>query len=151
MSSDAKDTPIKALSANIVDTRFENLDLQQSDTTHPTEFSHYDTKEMIEALLKLDQAYGEAKVNGTLPANTPPIYVNDISLPWGGRFTIEGKLDEAGKGHKSHKWGEDVDISYKWMTTVQRIWFKKAAEKFFETVDTHNKGTDGEHWHLDLH
>ena len=26
MSSDAKDTPIKALSANIVDTRFENFD-----------------------------------------------------------------------------------------------------------------------------
>lgn len=39
------------------------------------------------------------------------IYINDMSLIWGGDFRLENNLAYGDKGHSSHKKGEDVDIS----------------------------------------
>ena len=127
-----------------------NLKLYTGDEQHPEDVSHFGIKEMIEALVALDKAYGEAKASGDLPENTPLIYVNDISLPWGGRFTIEGKLEEEGKGHSSHKWGMDVDISYNLMTRELRDWFDIKANELFTTAEVHDYDKSWRHWHCDL-
>ena len=125
-----------------------NLKLYTGDEQHPEDVSHFGIKEMIEALVALDKAYGEAKASGDLPENTPLIYVNDISLPWGGLFKSYGKMEDT--SHQSHKWGMDVDISYKNMTPQLRDWFEKTAETLFHKVEVHKWGKKGRHWHCDL-
>jgi hypothetical protein len=135
-----------------------NLELYTGDDVHPEEVSHYGTRAMIDALVAIDRAFREAVRNGDLPADTPIIKVNDMSLPWGGSLRIYGDMLIQSKdgswvtnSHKTHKWGTDVDISYNAMTTSkQRTWFKTEASKHFTTVDIHNKGESQQHWHLDL-
>jgi len=136
------------------------------DDTHPDSVCHYGSREMIDALEKLSYYYGRALESGEFDEATTEIgadnsltvayrrpsqtvlWVNDISLPWGGRFRNKGKMN--GKSHLSHKWGNDVDINWSGMNNKQRQWMWTNAPDYFEKVDTHNEGEDNEHWHLDV-
>ncbi len=133
-------------------------------TTHPEKVCHYGSKEMIDALEGLHNAYAKAFVAGEfgfegvdildksiIAADVihPHIWVNDMSLSWGGRFKIKG--NQRNRGHRTHKWGKDVDINWKKMNAAQRQWMWDNAPDFFTIVDLHNRDDhDNIHWHLDL-
>ncbi len=142
------------------------MHLYTGDDYHPDSVCHYGSKEMIAALEKLNHAYGNALESGEFDEATtnigndnsltvtyrrpaqPLLWINDLSLPWGGRFKFEGDMTE--NAHGTHKWGNDVDINYNRMNDSQQQWMKDNAPSFFKKVDTHAKGKKNEHWHLDM-
>ncbi len=139
------------------------MHLYTGDTTHPEKVCHYGSKEMIDALQGLHHAYAKAFEAGEfgfeevdildksiIAADVihPHIWVNDMSLSWGGRFKSKGIMSR--DGHQSHKWGKDVDICFNRMNAAQRQWMWNNASNFFTSVATHSPGTSNEHWHLDL-
>ena len=131
---------------NLYDESFENLHLYTGDDTHPTEVSHYGNKKMIECLLKLDAKFGKALAEGEfdtvdpetekkIPPKIRKIYVNDISLPWGGMFKCYGNMKN--DGHSNHKWGNCVDISFnpKWgINSKQKFWLKRVGKETFGII-----------------
>ncbi len=127
-----------------------NLELYTGDQQHPEEVCHYGTRKMVDALVAIDKAFGEAVKSGDLPADTPIIKVNDMSLPWGGSLKSYGKMEKTKSSHQSHKWGTDVDISYKSMTPQLRKWFKVKANELFTKAEVHNADKPYRHWHCDL-
>ncbi|MCE5272693.1 hypothetical protein LLH00_15540 [bacterium] len=83
--------------------------------------------------------------------------VNDMSLINGGRFDCQLKDTEESKKkpfqspHKTHMFGEQVDINYTRQSNRQRDWFKENALKYFQFVGTHGKkGSIYEHWHCSI-
>ncbi len=141
-----------------------HMHLYTGDTTHPSEVSHYGTKEMIDALIGLHQAYGRAFEDGEFTSVTTDddslnitiqdmsqlrLHVNDISLPWGGRFKNKGDMSD--DAHGTHKWGNDVDINWNRMNDLQRQWMWDNAPNYFSRVDLHGRNDPANtHWHLDL-
>jgi hypothetical protein len=140
------------------------MHLYTGDDYHPDNVCHYGSKEMKDALQGLHHAYARAFEAGQfgfegvdildesiIAADVihPHIWVNDMSLPWGGRFKSKGIMSR--DGHLSHKWGNDVDICYNRMNAAQRQWMWDNAPGFFTEVDLHNRDDpDNIHWHLDL-
>ncbi|MCE5270272.1 penicillin-insensitive murein endopeptidase [bacterium] len=68
---------------------------------HPSDKSHYGKPELNAKLLQLAEEFQKIYPDHK-------IWVNDMSLPTGGMFKTFNKLDG---DHKTHMWGEDVDIS----------------------------------------
>ncbi len=139
------------------------MKLYTGDGTHPDSVCHYGSKEMIEALQSLNHSYGRALESGEFDEATTTvgdplaltvtyrrpkqtkILVNDLSLPWGGRFKFEGKQKK--KGHSSHKWGNDVDISINptnGITALQANWLRRRGQEIMgvQPLD------EGDHLHF---
>jgi hypothetical protein len=112
------------------------------DGAHPD--SHWGRPPLVKALSNLADAFGrEYKAGnfGETTENQNKLWVNDLSLPWGGLIDTHG----------NHKWGQNVDISYKKMNQRQRNWFKKNAKKYFDTASLHKEGTEQVHYHCSVH
>jgi hypothetical protein len=101
------------------------------DLTHPQ--NTFGVPKLVSALLALGDAYGKVFFG---PAYV--LWVNDMSLPKGGRFCTHPK---------GHKWGGEVDISYNLMTDSERQWFDQNADKFFAWHILHG---DPLHWHCSI-
>jgi penicillin-insensitive murein endopeptidase len=123
------------------DVRFEGLSRLKShknlmpytnDKTHPD--GHYGIKKLLAAMQKLGNAFGRK-------FKKKKLWVNDMSLPWGGVF------DSRPTSHKGHKWGGEVDISYLKQTKEEKEWFKKNAKKYFTRVTLHG---NPKHWHCSI-
>jgi len=93
------------------------------------------------------------------------IYINDMSLPWGGDFRIGNNLlyEDINSGHSSHDRGEDVDVSFNKLKynyggnenadglAKQRLKLQELLVEVFgeANVDFHGSG-DNRHWHCSL-
>lgn len=89
------------------------------------------------------------------------IYINDMSLVWGGAFRTENNLLYGSKdwGHSGHNKGDDVDISVnklEWNCKgeefkKQRLILEKVLEEVFgsDKVLYHGKGIN-KHWHCTI-
>lgn len=99
--------------------------------------------------------------------NEHTLYINDISLPFGGLFDVNGNwLPE----HSSHRTGMDVDIKTElpsfrpgipvriprdatnWQNTqlIKNAIFEEICERFGVDADIHADSTIYEHYHLDF-
>lgn len=68
--------------------------------------NHWALAETIEALIGLNAAWSD-----TAPSGQYPLWINDMSLPKGGKFDIAGTWTPAGdRNHRLHRVGRDVDI-----------------------------------------
>ena len=78
-------------------------------------------------------------------ATQKKLYVNDMSLPWGGVLDF---TDNWTKPHAAHRFGTDVDINRTLMSSAERTTFLTLAKQIFgqQNVCVHG-GTNG-HWHL---
>jgi hypothetical protein len=92
--------------------------------------NHYGTQELISAIKKIAKAYGEDfdrgefDINGKSPEHKE-LYINDMSLPYGGRFDIDGTLKPS---HYEHMFGEEVDMQMNEMNVKQKKWFNQNAK-----------------------
>jgi murein endopeptidase len=90
---------------------------------HPT--NHYGTFNAIYRIQQICMAFKAE--TGVTPG------VNDISLPWGGRFDLGpsyGGLWWHGP-HGSHMWGRNADIPYQYLGTLQqRERFRQIAVEY---------------------
>ena len=72
------------------------------------------------------------------------LWVNDISLQFGGRYDYKIAFHPP---HSTHMFGEQADINHLGdpikMNSKQITWFKNNAPKYFESVEIHN----GNHFH----
>jgi hypothetical protein len=117
----------------------DNIKLVGDKTIHPD--NHYGTQKLIDAIKAIAKAYGEAHDRGEFNdknGKKPPykkLYVNDMSLKWGGRYDCAHKdngtvATQPFKGpHEEHMFGEEVDIQTKEMNSKQEAWFDKNKEK----------------------
>ncbi|MBW7998418.1 MAG: hypothetical protein FVQ81_17965 [Candidatus Glassbacteria bacterium] len=139
------------------------MHLYTGDEKHPSEVSHYGTEELVKKLVQLNSEFGTAYEAGefdeTVTKNDPysvtfqrpennQIWVNDMSLPWGGLFKIEGLMERKGK-HANHRWGNSVDISINTehgITTSQVNWLRSNGPRIFGVplLD------EGNHFHFQL-
>jgi hypothetical protein len=101
-------------------------------STHPS--NHWGTPSLCDGINQLGAAF-QAQFN-------KPIYVNDMSLMWGGLFDFKADLSPP---HQTHRYGHDVDMNYSSMTEAERTWFKAKAESLGFTVEIH---PNPDHWHL---
>ena len=112
-----------------------NIRAYQNDTTHPQ--SHYGRQDLITAIHRCATAFGQE-----FPGDR--LWINDMSLPWGGVFDIGGTHTAP---HSGHKWGGEVDISYNLQTGAQRQWFRNNAGYYFTRVLLHGNPL---HWHCSI-
>jgi hypothetical protein len=118
------------------------IETYTNDDTHPD--SHWGRPPLVKAITGVADAYGreiEAGRFGEVTNEQRKLWVNDLSLPWGGRL----------RTHGNHKWGQNVDISYKKMNQRQRDWFEKNAKKYFDTASLHKEGTEQVHYHCSVY
>jgi hypothetical protein len=71
-----------------------------------------------------------------------PIYVNDISLVWGGVFDHEATWKPP---HKKHGEGRSADINSRSMLPAEKTFFKQAAKRLKLKVVEHGTPL---HWHV---
>ena len=76
---------------------------------HPNEYSHFCQLELLEKICEVEDRFARQYPGGQ-------IWINDMSLPWGGTFRTGNKASSS--GHNSHKTGRQVDISFRNMTSV---------------------------------
>jgi len=98
----------------------------------------------VNAITNLADAFGrelEAGRFGEVTGNQRLLRVNDLSLPWGGTINT----------HNNHKWGQNVDVSYKDMNKLQKTWFGNTAGQYLSTVERHDENTDNDHWHCPVY
>lgn len=78
----------------------------QSGCTTPDN-NHYGTRSVIDSIISIANAWANA-----FP-NEPRLFINDISLPYGGGFDVNGRWEQdivPGGAHYTHRDGKDVDI-----------------------------------------
>jgi len=123
--------------------------------------NHYGTNATVLAMDLIAGAYRDSLPNEQI------LHINDISLPNGGLFDVNGNwLPE----HSSHRTGEDVDVrtelpgtrqgvpvriprnATNWQTTtlVRNRIFERRSNNSNAVADIHNANTIAEHYHLDL-
>ncbi len=128
----------------------DNIVLDGKTDSHPD--NHYGTQKLIDAIRKMAKAYGEAYDRGEFNSknrNKPirQLYINDMSLRFGGRFDHKQTLKPP---HKEHVFGEDADIQIKEMNAKQRAWFDRNAElNGFVRRDLEPKGSPN-HFHCSV-
>lgn len=73
--------------------------------------NHYGTKAFVDSLVSLSHAW-HAFVTGdsTQDSRQTPLNINDMSLPYGGKFDIYGNFTTELKKHQFHRVGRDADI-----------------------------------------
>ena len=132
---------------NIIDVRFDGLQkllphprlkVYTNDPKHPQ--NDYGRPELLSALSRLADAYSKVFPKGQL-------WVNDMSLPWGGIFDVKGTIADPDMGHSGHKWGGEVDISDLHMTDQERTWFRVNVHTFFNSAILHGRPL---HWHCGI-
>ncbi|HOJ86279.1 MAG TPA: hypothetical protein PK103_06165 [Elusimicrobiales bacterium] len=67
--------------------------------THP--YNHFGTKKLVDTIVEIANEY-----KSYFP-DSQPLYINDMSLPWGGLFDINNDWKSP---HKLHRCGNQVDI-----------------------------------------
>ncbi len=123
--------------------------------------NHYGTNATVLAMDLIAGAYRDSLPNEQI------LHINDISLPNGGLFDVNGNwLPE----HSSHRTGEDVDVrtelpgtrqgvpvriprnATNWQTTtlVRNRIFERICNNSNAVADIHNANTIAEHYHLDF-
>ena len=81
--------------------------LKGGTTLHPLGVNHFATTDMVFRVFNVARMFREFRTE--FFGLTGVLKINDISLPLGGVFDLNGKLNDAG-GHVSHEIGIDVDI-----------------------------------------
>jgi hypothetical protein len=111
---------------------------------HPTADSHYATDSMETMLSTLASSFAAAHHGKPLP-------LNDMSLPWGGRFDYDTAKLWSG-GHVEHRAGRSADIRTKAgapgaLTYMEKNWvFDFWNDSLHGCV--HPEPAPQEHWHL---
>ncbi|MBW7996530.1 MAG: hypothetical protein FVQ81_08200 [Candidatus Glassbacteria bacterium] len=109
------------------------------DGAHPD--SHWGREKLVTAITDLADAFGrelEAGRFGEVTDDQRKLWVNDLSLPWGGHI----------ESHGNHKWGQNVDINHWRMNKKQISWLHKNLKEYFDYVLFHGKIL---HWHCSVH
>jgi hypothetical protein len=106
---------------------------------HPS--NHWGQPQLITDTLELAAQY--------YAATNQKLYVNDMSLPWGGILDF---CDNWAPPHQTHRDGRHVDIRKNSMNSAQQGTFRKLAEGVFGVnhVCVDAPGTSAEHWHLSV-
>ena len=112
-----------------------NIRSYTNDGTHPQ--NNFGRRDLVRATSNCATAFGQAFPGAVL-------FVNDMSLPWGGTFDIGGSHTGP---HNGHKWGGEVDISYRLQNAKQRKWFRENAPTYFGRVLLHGNPL---HWHCSI-
>jgi hypothetical protein len=105
--------------------------LKGEDDRHET--NHYGTFNTVYKIQQIcEQFYDETGLAAG---------VNDISLPWGGVFDLNGDWDNP---HQEHQFGMNVDMPFQYLgTPAQRNRFREIATNKGASVADH-----GDHYHL---
>lgn len=109
---------------------------------HPD--SHYGTKEFIDALTSIADDYW-AVCPGP---KAKPLYINDMSLPWGGKFDLNLKWTTG--SHTEHQKGINADVSKKLVRKANRAKLLEIMCKKFNVGSEGNKPSEAPHYHLAL-
>jgi hypothetical protein len=103
--------------------------------THPD--NHYGSPALVSKISALADQF-KAQYSS-------PIYVNDMSLQWGGLFDYRAQW---GTPHQTHREGRHVDIRSVNMTKEEKDFFKSSAVALGFRIMLENEGLINEHWHL---
>ncbi len=123
------------------------IETYTNDGAHPD--SHWGRPPPVAAIKSVADAFGRQYEAGNFGETTEEqnrLWVNDLSLPWGGLFKTGGKMD--GDGHKNHRWGQNVDINYNKMNEAQKTWQKNQLKNYFKTAKLHGTPL---HWHCSVY
>ncbi len=115
------------------------IETYTNDDTHPD--SHWGRPPLVKAIRSAADAFGRQYEAGNFGETTEEqnrLWVNDLSLPWGGLIET----------HDNHRWGQNVDISYLKMNKAQRTWQENQLKNYFDYVGLHE---DPLHWHCSVH
>lgn len=108
--------------------------------------SHYGTKEFITALIAIADEYRAA-----CPApKAKPLYINDMSLPWGGKFDLNLKWTGERTAHVEHRKGLNADISKKLVRKANRAKLLEIMCKKANVGSEGNEKGEAPHYHLAL-
>jgi hypothetical protein len=85
----------------------------------------YGSPAMAQALQNLATVFSQNVIQGTDDPNArvPDLVINAISLPWGGLFDYASQWNPP---HVSHRFGNDADVSMRWLTDEEKIALAKA-------------------------
>jgi hypothetical protein len=96
--------------------------------------NHWGTQTLIDSIIDLATAYNNRFANG------PNLGFNDMSLPLGGLFDINGNWTTP---HRTHREGHNVDLRINNLNTVRRRWLRREIGNNFDGLLD-----EGNHWHL---
>jgi len=99
--------------------------------------NHYGTPSMVASLQNLARKYIEPDA---FP--TSRLGYNDMSLPWGGLFDLDGNWSSGPRGHKSHRLGKNVDLR------LVPENHKNALRRMIERSGLVVSYVHEDHWHL---
>lgn len=105
--------------------------------------SHYGTKEFIDTLTSIADEYRAAC------PKAKPLYINDMSLPWGGKFDLNRKWMTG--SHYTHKTGINADVSKKLVRKANRVKLLEIMCKKTAGAEVYSEGDDSDeapHYHL---
>ena len=111
------------------------ISLTGSSAQHPT--NHFGVAGLVTAIQELGRRF-HSQFNKNL-------FVNDISLPWGGIYDFKSTWQPP---HKTHRLGRDVDVNRSNMSDAERQFFQQNAEALGFRVELHPP--EPLHWHLSL-
>lgn len=76
-----------------------------------TDNNHYGTSAFVDSLVSIANAWHNlVSEDSTQDIRQTPLNINDMSLPYGGKFDIEGKFLDRASYHAFHRLGRDADI-----------------------------------------
>ncbi len=108
-------------------------------TPHPEAFNDWGEAGLIGSIQSFAHQYN--RMTGDR------IFVNDISLFFGGKLDLDTLFLLGGAAHQEHRFGTEADLQPRDRTTQRRVdWFRRLASRNFTTVYVHS--TDGRLNHL---
>lgn len=105
---------------------------------HP--WSHYGTKELVDALTAASDAYRAACPKAKV------VYINDMSLPWGGKFDLNLKWKSG--SHEEHQTGLNADIGKRHIRKSNRAKFIETMCKKFNVASEGDGEHEAPHYHV---
>lgn len=143
----------------------------QGPPSFQTDNNHYGTKAFVDSLIAIAKAWNGFAELDSIEAGQAPLRINDMSLPNGGKFDIEGKFLDRLSYHAYHRVGRDVDIRTTRILpeesggrtgvllepvkisgrtryrnrTFEDLWVEKGANP---RPRVHAEGEDEEHYHI---
>ena len=107
---------------------------------HPAAFNHYGIPLAVSSVPQICNAYIAMYPGATKPE------INDMSLPYGGKFDVDHDWSTSNANHGEHRVGRNVDFETVGIPTSR---WEALNEIFFNNnVISVNNETAAGHWHL---